>query len=114
MTTTRKSSIPATVKQPQDRKPKTGGGYEFEAGGKTYEMPPLGEDIMSRVPGGIVMDASVDPDDMQAQTRLAFAMVKAIEGHDETVAALRSLPFPEMARVAAEWATSTAGGSLGE
>lgn len=106
------STAARAPRKPQDRKPKASAAFEFEAGGKTYTLPKVNEDIMSRVEGGIVENA-LFAEDPQAEVKLAFAMLRAVEGHDEAVAALRKLPFPEMTRIAAEWSTSS-GGDLGE
>lgn len=96
--------MPATTKTPADRKPKTGtpeDGYRFTIGTQTYVLPPVG-DRAEELPASLTMDAVENPEDMQAQARIGFALLRLIAPPD-ALAALRSLSTAEMMKIVGEW-----------
>jgi len=93
-----------TAKTPADRKPKTGSpddGYRFNIGTKTYVLPPVG-DRAEELPAAMTMDAVENPEDMQAQARIGFALLRLV-AEPETLAALRALSTAEMMKIVGEW-----------
>jgi hypothetical protein len=98
-------------KQPQDRKPKQSTDFALEVNGKEYTLPRINQDMINTIEGRIVEAALLDGEEGQA--KMAFALLRAVPGHDEAKEAIRSLPFPEMLGKLIAWLE--AGGSpLGE
>lgn len=96
----------AAPKKPQDHKPKATEKadpvFEFEADGKTYTLP-TADKFGGKVPGAVTADAIMYPDDNAAQLRLALHLLSAVEGYDDTVAMVRSLPSERMFGIVGEW-----------
>jgi hypothetical protein len=96
---------------PQDRKPK-GGGHQFTVKGKTYTLPPIGEDAASAIPGEITYDAVMQPGNDFVQMRLALATLEAVVGADsKALAALKTLPTKDMLEVVGAWMGESSGSS---
>ena len=96
--------MPNTTKTPADRQPKTGStddGHRFTIGSKTYTLPPVG-DRAEELPASLTMDAVENPDDMQAQARIGFALLRLVADND-TLDALRSLSTADMMKIVGEW-----------
>lgn len=97
-------------KVPEDHKP-AGGGYTFVAGGKTYTIPPLTDEVAESVPGHITYDAVMNPDDLEVQVRLAFAQIEAAKLKPAVKSALLSLPTGEMMTAVSGWLGESSGSS---
>jgi hypothetical protein len=97
-------------KTPQDRKAKDE-GYSFTVAGKKYRLPPVSEEAASSIPGGVTMDAVLNPDDNTAQLRLALATLEAVKPTPAAMKALRSLGTTEMLTVVGEWMGESGGSS---
>lgn len=89
-------------RKPQDHKEAAAAMFTFTAAGKEHQFPFLDSDIFERVPAGIAADALVD-ETPQAQMSLGLALVKSIEGHEEAVAAFRSLSLAKALPIVQEW-----------
>lgn len=100
----------AAQKTPQDRKTKVT-SFKFIVDGKAYTLPAVDEETAQKVPGGIVADAVMRPDDTTAQMALGFAMVEACGLSAEARGALRSLPLQRMLEVMERWMGESSGSS---
>lgn len=92
------------AKTPDDRKPKTGSpedGYRFTIARKTYTLPPIGDEAMN-VPASLTMDVIENPEDIQAQARLGFAILRLV-ADDEVIDALRTLSTGKMMEIVGSW-----------
>lgn len=96
--------------QPQDHKAKAE-PFKFTVEGKSYTLPPIGEEAATSVPGGVTQDAVMYPDDNTVQMRLAYFMLEATKPKPEALEALRSLPTSEMLEVMAKWMGESSGSS---
>lgn len=96
-------------KKPADHQKKTQ-GYTFLHAGKRYALPDFNEQ-REKIPGGIVMDALMDPNSELAEVRLAIAALNVSGASDKAMAALRDMPSGEMFRVVGEWMGETGGSS---
>lgn len=96
---------------PQDRKPKADEGHKFTVAGKSYRLPPISEAATLQIPGGVTMDAMLDPEDVQAQLALALHMLRLTEPTEAAMTALRSLPTGEMLEVVGQWMGESSGSS---
>ena len=97
-------------KTPADRKAKKP-GYQFTVKGKSYTLPPVGEDAASSIPGEITYAAIMNPDDDFVQMRLAFATLEAAKPTPAALAALKSLPTAEMLEHVGAWMGESSGSS---
>lgn len=96
-------------KQPTDRKQKAQ-GYTFTHKGKRYALPDFDEQ-REKIPGGVVMDALMDPNSELAEVRLALAALQVSSASDKAMAALREMPSGEMFKIVGEWMGETGGSS---
>jgi hypothetical protein len=107
--------MPATVKAPQDRKPKkakaTPTGYAFEgADGETYYLPPPTAERLEGLPGRILRDAAMGGED--ALLKLMFTCLELSVPEPGVLDALYDLPAPQMMPVLQDWySKATAGGA---
>ncbi len=83
----------------------------FEAGGQTYELPPIDPSAAAKIPGWVTVEAVMKPKDDTAQLRLGLAMIEAIELGDATREALYSLSTEEMLTVIGSWMGESDGSS---
>jgi len=107
------STTPSTraPKQPQDHQqktntkpePKPDGGFTFEANGKTYSLPVVGEDAAGKVPFKYTRQLVMNPDDNIAQMAQTFALLDAVGADPEAIAALESLPTEEAVEITGGW-----------
>lgn len=97
------STTTRTTKTPTDRKSKAEDkpGYRFTIDGTTYTLPPIGNEA-ERLPAGLTMDVVENPDDEQAQARVAFALLRLL-APPAALAALRGLSTGELMKVVGEW-----------
>jgi hypothetical protein len=95
---------------PQDHKTKAE-PFKFTVKGKSYTLPPIGEDAATSIPGGVTQDAVMYPDDATVQMRLAYFMLDATKPKPDALAALRSLPTSEMLEVMGNWMGESSGSS---
>lgn len=77
-------------------------GFSFKHNGKTYKLPNPSESAMS-VPGWVVQDALMRPDDETAQMALSLHMLNVSKASDAAKAALREMPAGEMLEVIDGW-----------
>lgn len=104
-----------TPKQPADHK---GAGVKFKANvtkdGKastrTFTLPPIDEKLIEKVPGRYTYDVTMNPDDDEAQMRIAFAYLDVL-GNEPLRDALLSLPSGEMIRILGRWIVGESEGS---
>lgn len=96
-------------KQPQDRKQKAE-GFTFVHKGKRFSLPDFDEQ-REKIPGGVVMDALMDPNSELAEVRLALAALQVSAASEKTMAALREMPSGDMFRIVGEWMGETGGSS---
>lgn len=99
------------TKQPQDRKAKAQDGFAFTVAGRQFKLPLISERAAAKVPGGITMDAVLEPDDDTIQMRLGLAMLQAVEPTPAAMKALRSLDTEKMLTVISEWMGKSGGSS---
>lgn len=103
------STTPSTraQKQPQDHQPKADtkpeDGFTFEANGKTYSLPVVGEDAAGKVPFKYTRQLVMNPDDNIAQMAQTFALLDAVGADPEAIAALESLPTEEAVEITGGW-----------
>lgn len=97
-------------KTPTDRKT-ADGSHKFTVKGKTYTLPPVGEDAASAIPGEITYAAVMEPDNDMIQMRLAFATLEAVKPSEAAMKALKSLPTKEMLEVIGGWMGESSGSS---
>ena len=95
---------------PQDHKAKDG-SHKFTVKGKSYTLPPIGEDAASSIPGEITYAAIMEPDNDMVQMRLAFATLEAAKPSPAALAALKSLSTKEMLEVVGAWMGESSGSS---
>lgn len=99
-------------RKPQDRKPKDDGLFRFKANGGEYALPSAAV-VTDKVSARAVRDSLRTE---QGEVNLMFAMLDAIEGHDEAREALLDLPFQKMVAIGADWMKHSkgVGATLGE
>ena len=101
-------------RKPQDRKPKldTSGVFSFELDGVTHELPSVAP-LFSKISARVVRDSLRDD---SGEIALVFALLDAVEGHDEACDALLDQPMEKMADIAGAWIKNSkgSGADLGE
>jgi hypothetical protein len=102
---------PKPVAAPQDHLPKLSKDVTITIGEKDYLLPRLNADIVNKVPGGVVEAAMLDGE--AGEAKMGFALLRAVDGYEETKEALRALPFSDMLTHLLEWLKSS-GAPLGE
>lgn len=104
-----------TPKQPTDHKKP---GVKFKApvtkDGKTsmraFTLPPIDESLVEKVPGKYTYAVTMNPDDDEAQMRMAFAYLDVL-GNDTLRDALLELPSGEMVGILGRWIVGESEGS---
>lgn len=96
-------------KKPTDHQSKAE-GYTFTHKGKRYTLPDFTEQ-RGRIPGGVVMDALMDPNSELAEVRLALSALQVSNVPAKTMAALREMPADDMFTIVGEWMGETGGSS---
>jgi len=99
-----------TPKEPADHKPKKDGQFTFTTTEvvdgkkkvKTHTLQNAGP-LALKVPGGVSMDAILEPENETAQLRLGLAMLMVTDVPKDTMAALRSMPSDEMMTILLRW-----------
>ena len=100
-------------KKPQDRKPKQDDSlFSFVIDGASHDLPSAAT-VTDKISARAVRDSLRSE---QGEVNLMFAMLDAIEGHDESRDALLDLPLSKMAAIAADWMKHSkgVGATLGE
>lgn len=98
--------------QPQDHKTKPDTAFAFKgADGKTYRLPRVTEKAAQALPGGVMFDAVMDPDNDMAQMRLGLSMLTAAGPTPAALAALKALPVDQMLQVVGDWMGESQGSS---
>lgn len=90
-------------KTPQDRKTKSDEHFTFTVAGKKHKLPFITEAAANLIPGGVTMDAVLEPDNETVQLRLALVTLQAVKPAPAALTALRSLGTPEMLEVVGAW-----------
>lgn len=114
-----------STKQPTDHKPKKPEGVKFKAMvpgkpdedgnptkpvSRTFTLTPVDESVVERVPARYTYDVTMNPESDEAQIRLAFAYLDAMD--KPTVRdALLSLSTGEMMDVLRRWFVGESEGS---
>lgn len=90
----------AAAKKPQDHKPKqTADLFVFTIGDKEYSLPSAAT-VTDKISARAVRDSMRTE---QGEVNLMFAMLDAIEGHEEDRDALLDLPLATMVSYTADW-----------
>lgn len=100
-------------RKPQDRKPKQDDGlFHFVVAGADHSLPSAST-VTDKISARAVRDSLRSE---QGEVNLMFAMLDAIEGHEESRDALLDLPLSQMVAIAADWMKHSkgVGVSLGE
>lgn len=77
------------------------GDFTFTTGGETFTLPPAAS-VAQDIPGGVTLDAIVNPEDVGAQVRLTMAALSAAAA-PAAMAALRAMTTADMMQVTAAW-----------
>ena len=94
---------PKGTKVPQDHKSKAPSRYSFTGADGVERELPLASEGAELVPGRITRDVVMNPNDQEAQIRLAFALLDACGTDDETREAFYDLPTGEMVTHLRNW-----------
>lgn len=100
-------------RKPQDRKPKQDDGlFRFTIGAVEHTLPSAAT-VTDKISARAVRDSLRSE---QGEVNLMFAMLDAIDGHEESRDALLDLPLSQMVTYAADWMKHSkgVGATLGE
>lgn len=84
--------------------------FKFKHKGKTYTLPSANGGALD-VPGGVVQDAIMHPENRALQTRLSLFMLDASTASEAAKTALREMPAGEMLEVIEDWMGESGGSS---
>lgn len=96
-------TVPATAKQPQDRRKKAAVFTFTDADGQVHKLPEITEEAAEKVPFRYTRRLVMNPDDQMAQMAQAFALLDVVGADPSAIEALESLPTKDAVEIAGDW-----------